>query len=100
MIRYGVCALFLILNVNHAVAESKARIDSARGAMLYDNHCLLCHTRQIHWREKKIASNWISLIEQVDRWRRNSGLEWSQQDIEEVSRYLNAKYYHYATDSK
>lgn len=39
---------------------------------------------------------WLGiLVAQVDRWQRTSGLEWSENDIKEVSRYLNGKYYHY-----
>jgi mono/diheme cytochrome c family protein len=96
MIRYWLKGLFVfILSVTPAFAENEARTDTTRGAMLYDNHCIQCHTEQVHWREKKLASDWQSLIVQVDRWQRTSGLLWSKNDIEEVSRYLNGKFYHY-----
>jgi hypothetical protein len=36
-----------------------------------------------------------SLIAQVGRWQRASGLDWDNTDIEVVSRYLNGKYYHF-----
>ena len=98
MIRYWFSGLIgFILSVNPAFAESGTKIDTTRGrgAMLYDNNCIQCHTQQIHWREKKIATDWENLIAQVDRWQRVSGLEWSKNDIKEVSRYLNGEYYHY-----
>jgi len=69
--------------------------DTIRGAMLYDNHCLECHTQQVHWQKKKMVTDWQSLIPQVDRWQRASGLDWNNADIEVVSSYLNGKYYHY-----
>jgi hypothetical protein len=79
MIRYWFNGLFVfILSVNPAFAESETRTDITRGVMLYDNHCIQCHTQQIHWREKKMATDWESLITQVDRWQRASGLEWSK----------------------
>jgi len=87
--------IVFILSVNPTFAENETRIESTRGAMLYDNHCIQCHTQQVHWREKKLATDWQSLIAQVDRWQRAAGLEWSKKDIEEISRYLNGKYYHY-----
>lgn len=96
VIRYWFNGLFVFtLSVNLAFAENKTRIDTTRGAMLYDNHCLQCHTQDVHWREKRIATDWKSLIAQVDRWQRASGLEWNKDDIREVSHYLNAKFYHY-----
>jgi len=42
-----------------------------------------------------MVTDWKSLITQVDRWQGISGLKWSKTVIEEVSRYLNGKYYHY-----
>ncbi len=42
-----------------------------------------------------IAGNWESLITQVEIWQGVSGLEWTKNDIREVSRYLNAELYHY-----
>ena len=96
MIRYWFNGLFgFILSSTPAFAENGANTDTIRGAMLYDNHCIQCHTQQIHWREKNIVTDWESLIAQVDRWQHTSGLVWSKADIEEVSRYLNGKYYHY-----
>jgi len=96
MIRYWFNGLLVfILSLTSAFAENGTRTDTTRGSMLYDNHCIQCHTQQVHWREKKMATDWKSLIAQVDRWQRASGLEWSKKDIEEVSRYLNGKYYHY-----
>ena len=84
-----------IFSVTPAFAENEAKMDATRGVMLYDNHCIQCHTLQVHWREKKLATNWQNLVAQVDRWQRTSGLVWSKNDIEEVSRYLNGKFYHY-----
>ena len=96
MIQYGFKGLFVfILSVTPAFAENETRIERTRRSMLYDNHCIQCHTQQVHWREKKMATDWESLIIEVDRWQRASGLEWSKNDIEEVSRYLNSMYYHY-----
>jgi hypothetical protein len=86
MIRYWFSGLIVfILSVNPAFAEIGAKIDTNRGAMLYDNNCIQCHTQQIHWREKKIATDCESLIAQVDRWQRVSGLEWSKNPLRQNS---------------
>lgn len=66
-----------------------------RGELLYENHCEKCHTQQIHWRDKALVTDWKSLVDEVSRWQRESGLEWNKSDIDEVSRYLNEQFYHY-----
>ena len=66
----------------------------SRGAMLYDTHCITCHTTQVHWREQRLVTDWTSLRRQVRRWQGNAGLAWSDKDIDEVATYLNDTIYH------
>ena len=68
---------------------------SSRGELLYSTHCVGCHTAQVHWREKRLASDWASLRTQVSRWQANTGLAWSDNDIATVTRYLNDLYYRF-----
>jgi len=67
----------------------------SRGAMLYETHCIACHSKQIHWRDDKLATDWSSLSRQVRRWQANSGLHWSDEEIDEVTRYLNTTIYRF-----
>ena len=30
-----------------------------RGELLYDTHCRGCHTEQVHWRDKKLATEML-----------------------------------------
>ena len=92
---YGFILMIFMLSINPAFAQRSTSHELSRAALLYENHCNLCHTQQIHWRDKKIANNWKSLIAQVDFWQHASGLEWTKADIKEVSRYLNTRFYHY-----
>ncbi len=69
-----------------AVAQAPA---PSRGALLYDTHCIACHTTQVHWRERKLVSDWASLAAETQRWQRNLGLRWSDEEVEEVVRHLN-----------
>jgi hypothetical protein len=88
--------MLLVLFGNFANAEVARPIpDATRGGLLYSTHCIACHTTQVHWREKKLATDWTSLQSQVRRWQGVSKLGWSNEDIEEVARYLNVMYYHY-----
>ena len=67
----------------------------SRGELLYSTHCVFCHTTEVHWRGKKLATDWTSLCVQVRRWQGNAGLAWNEADIREVATYLNESIYRY-----
>lgn len=71
----------------------------SRGELLYSTHCISCHTTQVHWRDKKLATDWTSLRFQVRRWQDNAGLAWNEGDISEVTLYLNESIYRYTQTS-
>ena len=71
----------------------------ARGELLYQTHCGTCHTTQMHWREKRLATDWASLTAQVRRWQTNAGLNWPEPTIEEVVRYLNSTIYRFPDEA-
>ena len=68
----------------------------SRGELLYATHCIACHTSQVHWRDNKQATDWRGLETQVRRWQAANMLQWNEDDIREVTRYLNDSYYHFA----
>jgi len=67
-----------------------------RGELLYSTHCLGCHTQQVHWRAKKAVTDWASLRAEVRKWQRSAMLDWSEDDVVAVARYLNDTSYHFA----
>ena len=78
-----------------ALAQVVPGSDASRGELLYKTHCVGCHTEQVHWRDKKLATDWAGLKAQVTRWQTNTGLGWSDEEVADVTRYLNARYYHF-----
>jgi mono/diheme cytochrome c family protein len=66
------------------------QVDAApsRGELLYATHCIECHTQQIHWRDRKLARDWPTLREQVDRWQQAARLGWSDEDVDAATRHL------------
>jgi mono/diheme cytochrome c family protein len=78
-----------------AAAFAQAATETARGELLYATHCIACHSTQVHWREQKLARDWTTLRQQVRRWAGNAGLGWSDEEIADVARYLNATYYRF-----
>lgn len=92
--RWGLIAALLAL-----VAAAAQAQDGARGALLYETHCVACHNQQVHWRDKKLATDWPSLKAQVQRWQDAARLQWSEPDVEAVARYLNDTIYRYPEGS-
>ncbi|MDM0116380.1 cytochrome C [Variovorax sp. J22R133] len=71
----------------------------ARGYLLYNDHCLECHSTSVHWRERRLATDWNSLQFQVRRWQGVAALNWNEEDIQNVTRYLNTRFYDFQAPS-
>ena len=95
MRRRSILGVLLVLFVNPADADGPPVRDATRGELLYTTHCIACHSAQLHWRDKKLATDWTSLESAVRRWQKVSGPAWPDDDIAAVARYLNDLYYHY-----
>ena len=67
----------------------------SRGELLYTTHCIACHNSQMHWRDQRRATNLESLKEQVRLWQGRALLSWTEDDIVEVTRYLNQSTYRF-----
>ncbi len=39
------------------LASARTESDILRGELLYTAHCIACHNAQIHWRNKKLATD-------------------------------------------
>lgn len=93
-LRNGFMALVTLFGFG-AVSHAQPLPVQTRGELLYTTHCISCHTKQMHWRNDKQATNWESLKFQVRRWQGNAGLQWGEADITDVARYLNETIYRY-----
>ena len=93
----GPWPLFTALALIGALVPSRS-CDAAesRGELLYSTHCVACHSAQVHWRDRKLATDLRSLEAQVRNWQAASGLRWSDEDVTEVTRYLDDRFYHFA----
>ena len=74
----------------HAAAEPA---DPRRGQALYENHCQFCHTPKIHSRPGKLPLARAELRAIVEHWRKQQGLTWSGEDVEDVVEYLQQTRY-------
>ncbi|MBI5278043.1 MAG: cytochrome C [Burkholderiales bacterium] len=92
--------LFAALASCGAATQAQQPSAPARGHLLYDTHCIECHTTQVHWRDRRQARDWPSLWVEVDRWQAAARLQWSEADVTEVARYLDRTIYHFAPDAR
>jgi hypothetical protein len=84
--------------IGAAVLASTAAAQS-RGERLYATRCVACHTTQVHWRDRRLATDWRSLQAQVVRWQAAGRLNWSPDDVREVTQYLNESFYGFRSPS-
>lgn len=68
-----------------------------RGQELYENHCRTCHESWAHERKgRSVVSSLQDLHRRVAAWATHSGLDWSNEEIDDVADYLDQAYYHFA----
>jgi len=88
-------AALLVLGV--AVAAQAA--DPARGRVLYETRCTGCHDSSVHGRTKRTADSCAAIRAEVVRWNRNTGGTWSDDEIDDVTLWLNERYYRFPVDN-
>jgi hypothetical protein len=66
-----------------------------RGRLLYENHCVTCHTPNVHRRPNRIALNPAELRQIVNQWQAQERLDWSAQDVEDVVQFLRQTRYRF-----
>jgi len=69
--------------------------DTGRGKALYESRCDKCHDLSVHSRDPRSARTFDHIRAFVARWDRELGAAWTDEEINEVARYLNDKYYHF-----
>ena len=69
--------------------------DLNRGRALYEIRCIECHDVSVHGRQNHAAKNYDEIRNWVIRWNNTLGGLWDTEDIEDVSAYLNTRYYRY-----
>ena len=89
----------LLVGLAGAPAAAQTAATPSRGELLYDTHCKACHREQVHWRDKKLATDWQTLREQVRHWQASALLGWSEADIVAVTRYLNDAHYRFTPEA-
>jgi len=83
----GLCGLWLPL-------AQAAQPAFDRGRALYEHHCRFCHESWAHSREGRHETTIDGLRKRVQAWSIHSGLDWGPSEIDDVTDYLNRRFYH------
>lgn len=67
--------------------------EAGRGRALYDTACNRCHDTSVHARRARKAKSFPAIRAQVVRWSTELGAGWSREEIDDVTVYLNGRYY-------
>lgn len=69
--------------------------DAARGGMLYEMRCKACHASSVHKPGARKAKSFDALRAQVLRWSAEAGGRWTADEIDDVTLYLNQRFYRF-----
>jgi mono/diheme cytochrome c family protein len=88
----AIASLALILA---GLSAAQAAADAERGKILYETRCSACHASSVHNRSARKAKSFEALRAQVLRWGAESGGNWTQDEIDDVTQFLNQRYYRF-----
>jgi len=88
----AVAGCALLGGYNSAAAET-----FDRGEALYENHCTSCHEDSVHKRDTRRATSLADLRKWVATWSFHASLAWSSEEIDDVTDFMNRRYYHFTT---
>ena len=69
--------------------------DASNGKSLQQESCMGCHDDSMYTRENRKVTSLGGLKKQVMRCEQSLGLTWFDEDVTDVTGYLNTTYYHY-----
>ena len=69
--------------------------DLSRGRALYETRCTACHETSVHQRSSRKAQSFASLRAEVERWNASTGGDWKRDEVDQVTAYLNERYYRF-----
>lgn len=92
----GATAVLSLAGIGPSLARAADdAADLARGEALYENHCGDCHDRSVHRRESRLVESSDALRIWVRAWSVHQRLGWGEEEIDDVSAWLEATLYRF-----
>jgi cytochrome c553 len=87
--------ILLLCFLSGSIALPAAAESMETAKALYDENCVRCHGTEVYTREDRKITSLEGLERQVRRCELALGLKWFDDEITEVTNYLNEHYYHF-----
>jgi hypothetical protein len=84
-----------LLIVGVALVAPVGSADFERGKLLYEARCVGCHDKSVHNRDARKALTIEGIQAQVRRWDAFTGGAWREDEVNDVTFYLNELFYRY-----
>ena len=84
--------LTLLLGIAAATTQAA---DIKNGKKLQQKNCMSCHDDGMYTREDRFIKKLSSLRSQVQRCESTLGLTWFDEEIDDVTAYLNKQFYNF-----
>ena len=76
-----------------ALSSPAQAADASRGRELYESACIGCHGRSVHARATSSVRSCVELRATVARFADIQGRNWDAEDLDDVTTWLNVRYY-------
>ncbi|RJQ47801.1 MAG: cytochrome c [Gammaproteobacteria bacterium] len=86
-------AALIILSAAFMLCGLTQAADAKRGEALYQANCTRCHDTSVHTRPNSIIHSLDALKKRVRFCETNARLKWSDEQIEDVTAWLNQTFY-------
>jgi mono/diheme cytochrome c family protein len=86
------CTLALCASQAYATKETSAQA-LAHGQKLVEQNCTKCHGDEVYTRADHRVKSLAALGKQVRRCKDNIGIQLFDEDVNDIIKYLNTKYY-------
>ena len=73
--------------------EPPVTFTPGRGQLLYELQCVSCHESMLHIRSNRRVTSLSDLRQQVEHWSGVLKPTWTVEDIDDVTHYLNTRFY-------
>lgn len=90
--------LVLAFFAQNLLADSMLLGDARKGEAIHNAHCVACHTPTIYTRPNRTVKSIGGLVGRVNGCSANLGLNLSNDQINDIVKYLNDNYYKFQTN--
>jgi len=90
-----ICGLFIFLTIFPFYLMPVLAIDLENGKLLHDENCMRCHNESKYTRKDRMIKNFQQLHERVKNCELMAELTWFDEEIDDVTSYLNNQFYHF-----